>query len=394
MRAPDGAGRPDVDADRPPAPGLDTRRGRLTTPVFVPDATRGAIRSVPTPLLPRHGVEALLVSTAHLATSPGPTVVRSAGGIHDFIGWTAPVISDSGGFQAFSLTQQPGLGRVSAGGLSYRFSPKQKMRELTPRSCIEAQLRIGADVIYCLDYCMHPSAPESEHERSVDMTLRWARACRDAYDALLRSVPPERRPLLFAVVQGGPHRALRERCAAELVAMGFDGFGFGGYPVVDGHLVDEVFELPQLLPPGAVLHGLGIGMPESLVAAEAAGYGVFDCTLPTRNGRRGVVYTAMDTDAIGDGRRFYRVPDLTDERWRRERGPIDPGCDCLACTTVPAGYVSHLLHVKETLGGTLASLHNLRFYSRLVEHLRAAGAGGDAAAASAGDGLPSDDGGT
>jgi queuine tRNA-ribosyltransferase len=348
---------------------LATRQGTLRLPVFVPDATRAAVRGVPTSMLPGSGVEAIQVSTAHLAGHPGTSVVSALGGIRDFMGWAGPVVSDSGGFQVFSLmSSNRGLATVSDAGLSYRFSPKQRHRQLTPRSCIETQLRLGADIVYCLDYCTHPNAPAAEQDRSVELTLRWAAECRAVFDRLVADVPLPQRPLLFAVVQGGAAAARRARCAHVLAEIGFDGYGFGGYPVAGGRLVDEVSQVAELAPPGAVLHGLGIGTPENLVTAWRAGYEIFDCTLPTRNGRRGVVYTELDLDALA-GAGFYSVARMGDERWTRRRAPVDPGCDCEMCR-LPAGYIAHLFRLEEPLAGTLASLHNLRFYTRLTGALR------------------------
>ncbi|MGP4110533.1 tRNA-guanine transglycosylase [Streptomyces sp. 4N509B] len=359
------------------APGtVWTRRGSLPAPVFVPDATRGVVRGVPTPLFARQGVQAALVSTAHLAAQPGASVVSRLGGVHAFMGWQGPVISDSGGFQVFSLLgSNRSLAKVTDAGLSYRFSPKQKYRMLSPRSCVETQLRLGADIIYCLDYCTHPSAPDAEQDRGVELTLRWAAECRATFDRLVAELPPERRPLLFAVVQGGTSEARRRHCAEALAEMGFDGYGFGGYPIVDGRLVDEVALVAELVPEGSVLHGLGIGTPENVASAWRAGYDIFDCTLPTRNARRGVLYTHLDTEALAaardDGARFYRHARLDSERWVRSTDPVDPDCDCEMCTTLPAGYVAHLLRIEDPLAGVLGSLHNLRFYVRLTEALRA-----------------------
>src|SRR5262249_23096525 len=157
-------------------------------------------------------------------------------------------------------------------------STKQKLRQLTPKACIETQLRLGSDILYCLDYCTHPAAPADQQERSVELTLRWAAECRAVFDWLVADVAVEERPLLFAVMPGGPDRRLRTRCAQELAAIGFDGYGYGGYPIVDGRLVDEVELVAQLAPPGSVLHGLGIGTPENLVRAWRLGYQIFDCT--------------------------------------------------------------------------------------------------------------------
>lgn len=358
--------------------GMTTRRGDIAFPQFVPDATRAVVRGVPTGALTAHGVDTVLVSTAHLANQPGASVVKALGGIHRFMGWDGPIISDSGGFQVFSLlTGQKGLATVSDSGLSYRFSPKQRFRDLTPKSCIETQLRLGADIIYCLDYCTHPLAPLAEQERAVALTIRWATECRAAFDSAQASVAPEQRPKLFAVVQGGQHEELRARCANALVELGFDGYGFGGYPIAEGQLVEEVEMVADLLPRGSVLHGLGIGTPENLVAAWRSGYSIFDCTLPTRNARRGVLYTNLDEAAIASGaKKVGQIARLTEERWIRANGPVDPGCDCELCQRYPAGFLAHLFRIEDNLAHTLASAHNLRFYTRLVTALRARTAAG------------------
>lgn len=361
---------PRTTTPKPTPDTLTTRRGSLALPVFVPDATRAAVRSVPTSMLPGSGIEAVLVSTAHLSTQPGTSVVTTLGGVHDFMGWQGPIVSDSGGFQVFSLLSSGnGLASVSDAGLSYRFSPKQRHRQLTPRNCVETQLRLGSDIVYCLDYCTHPNAPAAEQDRSVELTLRWAAECRATFDRVVGDQPIGERPLLFAVIQGGSDPDRRARCAEALAEIGFDGYGFGGYPVVDGRLVDEVAQVAELAPAGSILHGLGIGTPENLVAAYRAGYGMFDCTLPTRNGRRGVVYTELDVDSLGEPG-FYRIARLGDEKWVRRRAQVDQHCDCEMCG-LPAGYVAHLFRLEEALAGTLASLHNLRFYTRLTEALRA-----------------------
>jgi queuine tRNA-ribosyltransferase len=350
---------------------LSTRRGDVSLPQFVPDATRAVVRGVPAGALPRTAVETILVSTAHLATQPGTSVVRALGGVHRFMGWSGPVISDSGGFQAFSLlTGQKGLATVSDAGLSYRFSPKQRFRDLTPKSCIETQLHLGADIVYCLDYCTHPLAPDAEQEKSVALTIRWAAECRAAFDRLVADTSPPQRPKLFAVVQGGQRADLRARCADALMDLGFDGYGFGGYPIAGGQLVDEVELTATLLPPGAVLHGLGIGTPESLVAAWRCGYSIFDCTLPTRNARRGVLYTELDTGSLAGDGKVSRIARMSDEKWVRAAGPVDPDCDCELCAGYSAGYLAHLFRVEDSLAHTLASLHNLRFYTRLTTALR------------------------
>jgi queuine tRNA-ribosyltransferase len=334
-------------------------------PVFVPDATRGVIRGVSSQQLSSAGVDAILVSTAHLAVQPGASVVGALGGIHRFCDWSGPIISDSGGFQAFSLLQGTGLGQVTSKGFRYRFDAGQKYRTLTPESCIRSQMRLGSDLLYCLDLCTHPKAPREDQERSVELTVRWAAECRRTFDRLVKDLDPPH-PQLFAVVQGGPFADLRARCAEQLAEIGFSGFGFGGYPVVDGQLVDEVHLLRELLP-GAILHGLGIGSPSNLIAAVEIGYQIFDCVLPTRNGRRGVLYRVREGGDPRDGAAIVR---LGDERWIRSNEPVDPTCDCEACTNYPAGYLAHLFRIDDRLSATLGSIHNLRYYARLMASLR------------------------
>lgn len=346
---------------------LVTRRSRIELPVFVPDATRAVVRGVSPPQLRESGVEALLVSTAHVAVHPGASVVKQGGGVHRFMSWDGPVISDSGGFQAYSLIAGgQGLASVSERGLRYRFSPKQRHRELTPSSCVTTQLSIGADLIYTLDLCADPRASREEHERSVDLTVRWARIGRRQLDE--STAGGDDAPLLFAAVQGGPFEDLRRRCVEELTEIGVDGFGFGGYPIVDGALVESVAMVGEMVA-GAPLHGLGIGTPDKVTAAWEAGYSIFDCVLPTRNGRRGVLYLDVDA-ATTPGARRTATANLLDERWIREQGPVDPTCRCLVCSTYSASYLAHLYRVEDALAGTLGSMHNLSFYRQVIDVLR------------------------
>lgn len=338
------------------------------SPVFVPDATRGVIRGVSSEQLRSVGVSSILVSTAHLVVQPGASVVSALGGIHRFADWDGPIISDSGGFQAFSLLQGTGLGQVTSKGFKYRFAPGQKYRTLTPESCIRSQMRLDSDLLYCLDWCTDPKADRALQEHSVELTVRWAKECKSTFDKLVRDLDPPH-PALFAVIQGGPFADLRARCAEQLAEIGFDGYGFGGYPVIDGEMVEQVALLPELLP-GAVLHGLGIGSPDNLLAAAAMGYRIFDCVLPTRNGRRGVLYRVRPDGDLRSGAAIVR---LGDERWVRSQEPVDPTCDCPACARYSAGYLAHLFRIDDRLASTLGSLHNLRYYMRLAEALRVDG---------------------
>jgi queuine tRNA-ribosyltransferase len=348
---------------------LDTRHGALALPAFLPDGTRGVVRTVDGEDLARSGVRAVMVNALHLGEPPGTAAVRASGGIHRFMGWDGPVVSDSGGFQAYSLQLAPGnLAKVTAEGFSYRLKPGARRRRLSAKRCVHQQLRLGSDVIFCLDECTHPDAAADVQRASVERTLGWARIGRATLEEDVARHGGDH-PLVFAVVQGGLDHDLRRRCAEGLLEIGFDGFGFGGWPIDDhGRLVDMVAGVAELLPSEVPKHALGIGRPENVVAAFRAGYTMFDCTLPTRNARRGVLYVFTGEPIAEDGA-FYRQLRLDGERFRRDARPIEEGCDCPTCGRFGRAYLSHLLRIGDALGLRLATMHNLRFYTRLMEAL-------------------------
>lgn len=362
---------------------LDTPHGLLHLPAFLPDATRAVVRSLDSEDLAACGVQGLMVSIFHLARQPGLTAVGALGGVHSLMNWKRPVATDSGGFQVYSLARSaPSRCRVSSRGFAYREGGARRFSLLSPEASIRLQYAAGADILMCLDHCTHPRAGAGEQRRSVDNTVRWAAACRGEFDRLLSSRPgpgATPRPLLFAVVQGGNDPDLRRECAGRLLEIGFDGYGFGGWPIDEaGGLVDAVHLVAQLIPAGAPLHGLGIGRPDNLVEAWRAGYRLFDCALPTRDARRGRLFAFAGggagptlADLAGPG--FYRTVNLGSDRLRRSRAPIEPGCDCPACRNYSLGYLHHLFAIGDSLAWRLATAHNLRFYARLTALLREAG---------------------
>ena len=340
---------------------LNTPHGALQLPAFLPDGTRGVVRTVDGEDLTSTGIRAVMVNSLHLGETPGMDTVRAIGGIHRFMGWDGPVASDSGGFQAYSLPAN--LASVSDEGFSYRLKPEAKKRLLSAERCVRQQLRLGSDVIFCLDECTHPDAPADTQRTSVERTLRWSKTGLET----ARRAGTE--ALVFGVVQGGNDPDLRRRCAEGLLELGFDGYGYGGWPIDDdGKLVEMVALVASLLPPEAPKHALGIGRPENVVAAFRAGWTMFDCTLPTRNARRGALYV-FTGDAIDTDGAFYRHLWLEQERYRRDARPVEDGCDCATCTRFTRAYLSHLLTIGDPLGLRLATMHNLRFYSRLMEKL-------------------------
>ncbi|HEY7294676.1 MAG TPA: tRNA guanosine(34) transglycosylase Tgt, partial [Dehalococcoidia bacterium] len=314
--------------------------------------------------------------------APGARLVKEAGGVHRFMDWDRPVLSDSGGFQVYSLIRQnPGAGVIRPNEVIFREPSTGERITLTPERVIQVQFQLGSDVMMCLDDCTSVDAPLEEQAASVDRTVRWARRCKAEFGKLVgssreRTRGDERRPLLFAVVQGGGSTELRRRCAHELAAIGFDGFGYGGWPVdADGNLLADVLGLvAESLPAGLPLHALGVGRPDHVVRAAALGYTIFDCSLPTRDARHHRLYAFRPHSERGPfrpGEPFYEAVHILDQRHANDFGPIDPTCDAPCCTRYSRAYLRHLFKVEDVTAERLASIHNLRFYVRLLEGLRA-----------------------
>lgn len=347
----------------------------MPVPTFIPDATRAVVRSIDSRDLESVSIRALMVNTLHLSTHPGVSTVASAGGVHKFMGWDRPVASDSGGFQVFSLiSEDPSLGSVTDRGFTYRTARGGEKQTLTPDKCIERQFKIGSDIMFCLDYCTHPDAPKQMQEESVRLTVAWARRCKETFTRQVeqRRLNPSDRPLLFAVVQGGEAPALRRACAEQLLEIGFDGYGYGGWPISpSGGLVDAVGLVAELVPDGLPRHALGIGKPENVVCGAGMGYTTFDAVIPTRDARHKRLYVAVDNFASLNlrGGEFYENLYIQDDKFVRDDRPVEEWCDCPCCTRYSRAYLHHLFSIGDTLALRLATMHNLRFYTRLSERL-------------------------
>ena len=348
----------------------DARRGRLATPhgvidtpAFMPVATYGAVRGVAPDELAALGAQVLLANTYHLHERPGEEVVAGLGGLHGFTGWRGPWLTDSGGFQVTSLAD---LLEIDEQGVSFRSPVDGRRRFLSPERAIAVQEALGADVAMVLDECRplaeDAGSAEARARAAADRTLRWAE----------RSLRARRRrdQALFGIVQGGGSPALRRASARATASLGFDGYAHGGLGLGEpreqrGELVAAAHaELPTAAP----RYLMGIGPPRDLLDAIAAGVDLFDCVIPTRNGRHGLLFTRAGLVRIRNA------------RFRADDAPIDPGCDCATCRGHSRAYLRHLLQVNEALGARLASLHNLRFTLRLLEDARAAIAAGRYAA--------------
>jgi queuine tRNA-ribosyltransferase len=360
---------------------IDLVHGRLDFPVYLPDATFGVVRSLDANDLLDCGVRALVMNSFHLMQKPGTTTIQSLGGLHRMSGWNLPIFTDSGGFQAYSLIRQnPKFGQMTERGLTFHPEGAERKFQLTPEKSVQLQIAYGADVVICLDDCTHVDASFDEQRLSVERTIKWAKRCKAEFIRLLeqKKVQEEKRPRLFAVVQGGGERALRQRCAESLLEIGFDGFGYGGWPLDgDGNLlVDILGYTRELIPDKFPMHALGVGHPYNVQACYELGYGIFDSAMPTRDARHGRIYIFKDPSEsasmeIAD--KWLDYVYIQDERHIKSAQPISPSCNCLCCRKYSLGYLSHLFRLGDTLFFRLATMHNLHFMNQLTERLRVSG---------------------
>ncbi len=351
---------------------LQTRKGVLETPFFMPDATRGTVRNVTPHEVMVTGISALVVNTYHLFLAPGEQLVAKAGGIHEFMKWPYPVLSDSGGYQVFSLIHKDkALGKITEEGAEFRVPTSGDKHLLTPERSIQIQFDLGVDMMVCLDDPRPNDVSYGEMRESVERTIRWAKRCKVEFEKQIheRGLTDENRPLLFGVVQGGKEKELRTECAKGLVEIGFDGYGFGGRHIDEaGNFMTEIVaHTASVIPKEAPRFALGVGKPEDIVRFHQVGWDMFDCVIPTREGRHGRLFVHLSDELIGD---FYQTINILNEQFKEDFTPIDKECDCETCQNYTRGYLRHLFSVGEPLALKLASVHNLRFYSRLLEQLR------------------------
>jgi len=328
-----------------------TPHGPLHTPAFMPVGTHGAVKALTPDQVAATGAEMILANTYHLALRPGEGLVAKLGGLHSFMRWPGPILTDSGGFQVFSLPKK----EISDKGVRFQNEVTGDAMELTPERSIEIQNALGADVIMAFDECTPYPADEKLAATGVRRTLAWMERCVKAHQR------PDQ--ALFGIVQGSVYENLRRRCADALVAMDLVGYAIGGVSVGEGHeLLCRITEFSApMLPEHKPRYLMGVGLPEDLVAAIGYGMDMFDCVIPTRFARSGVAFTARG-----------RIR-LTNRRYRRDAYPIDTSCDCMACAGGFArAYVHHLFAANEILSAILVSAHNVRFYERLVAQARAA----------------------
>ncbi len=352
---------------------LKLPNGKINFPAFLPDGTRGVVRALGADDLETVGTQALVMNTFHLMQKPGSSTVQALGGLHKMSAWKKPIMTDSGGFQAYSVIRTNSKnGSLTDKGISFKPEGSQRKYQLTPEKSIQLQINYGADIVVCLDDCTHVDDDASQQETSVKRTITWAKKSRQEFDKLLdeKNLEGDTAPKLFGVVQGGGDKDLRKQCAEELLEIGFDGYGFGGWPLDSkGSLLEDILGYTRsLIPSKLPVHALGVGHPEYVLRCHELGYEMFDSALPTRDARRGRLYTFNDSAGLfGDWFSYLYIYDL---KHIKSALPISEHCDCYTCQNYSRGYLYHLFKINDHLFHRLTTLHNLRFMSMLEDRMR------------------------
>jgi queuine tRNA-ribosyltransferase len=336
---------------------VTTARGAIKTPAFMPVGTQGSVKAVSPRELRELDAHIILGNTYHLFVRPGMDVMRHFGGIHNFISWTGPILTDSGGYQVFSLAK---LRKITEDGVAFQNHIDGSPCFLGPESAMEIQAVLGSDIAMVFDECPHAGCGYDYAARSLELTLRWARRSKDAAEK--HRAPNGGAQLVFGIVQGSTFPELRRQSAEALVQVGFDGYAVGGVSVgePEEQMLLAVENSEPFLPADKPRYTMGLGTPPQLVEMAARGVDMFDCVLPTRLARHGTAFTARGTVALKN------APHAMD------KGPIEEGCDCPACREFSRGYLRHLLKAEEHLGIRLVTLHNLHFYLSLMRRIREA----------------------
>ena len=332
-----------------------TPHGAALTPLFMPVATQATVKGLTPEEVAGAGGQVVLSNAYHLYLRPGVRTVDSLGGLHRFMSWNGPILTDSGGFQAFSLGA---LRKVDDSGIRFRSHHDGSEHHFTPELATMNQVGLGADIIMCFDQCIAYGASEAEVGRAMERTHRWAEECQRTH----RGSGAWPGQALFGIVQGGTFHHLRDESARAIAAIPFDGYAVGGLAVGENkeQLYGFTAQVTDQLPPDKPRYLMGVGSPEDLVEGVARGIDMFDCALPTRVARNGALFTP-------EGR-----IDVTKLLYAEQAGPVDEECDCYACVNYSAAYLRHLFRAREILGLRLASVHNLRFVLRLMERIRLA----------------------
>ena len=329
---------------------LTTARGTVDTPVYMPVGTQASVKAMDPRELIECGTQIILGNTYHLYIRPGLDIIRAAGGLHTFMNWEKPILTDSGGFQVFSLAK---IRKIKPHGVEFRSHLDGSPLFLGPKESMEIQRVLGSDIAMVFDECPAHDAPARDQRQAVERTIRWARECREQPRAAGQNV--------FGIIQGGNNAALREECAKAIVPMDFDGYAIGGVSV--GEPEPEMFQAVEMtvphLPANKARYAMGLGTPAQMIELVARGVDMFDCVLPTRVARNGTAYTRRGAAGIKGG------------QFKADFRPIEENCDCFACRHFTRAYLRHLLNVNEILGLRMLSVHNTHMYLKTMADARA-----------------------
>jgi queuine tRNA-ribosyltransferase len=351
---------------------LKTKSGEINSPFFMPDATRGFVKALSNQELEDLKMGPMVVNTYHLYLQPGMETVKKAKGVHKFMNWKKPLLSDSGGYQVFSLIHKnAGIGKITDAGAVFRSPIDGSRHVLTPEKSIQIQFDLGVDMMVVLDDPPPNHYSKEKIRKAVERTILWAKRCKAEYEKQIkkRKIKKKDRPLIFGVIQGGGHKDLRKYCAEKLIKINFDGYGFGARHLdAKGNFMGEILKFTaELIPKNSLRFALGIGTPKDIVKCANFGWDMFDCVIPTREGRHGRLFVWKSDELSGD---FYETININNSKHRKDFSPVDEKCDCFTCKNYTRAYLNHLFAVKESLALRLASVHNLKFYLELMEKIR------------------------
>lgn len=328
-------------------------RGVVETPAFMPVGTLGTVKGLRPEQVAETGAQILLGNTFHLWLRPGMEVIKAHGDLHDFMHWDKPILTDSGGFQVFSLS---GLRKVTEEGVKFQHPINGSRLFLSPEISMQVQYDLGSDIVMQFDECIGLPATDNEMQRAMELSLRWALRCKKEFERL------GNQNSLFGIVQGGTNRTLREKSAQGLKDIGFDGYAIGGLAV--GESKDVMYEalsyIPDLLPQDKPRYLMGVGRPEDIIEGVLNGIDMFDCVMPTRNARNAHLFTSEG------------VVRIRNAKYANDTSPLDPNCDCYTCRNFSKAYLHHLDKCGEILGAHLNTVHNLHYYQKLMQNIRQA----------------------
>jgi len=373
---------------------IQTPHGKIETPIFMPDATRGVIKHLSIQDLDNLGLGCLVANTLHLFLRPGTKLIKQVNGLHNFINWQKPILTDSGGYQVFSLIHKLPHLQASAGanstsicrcggengskgfindsGAIFRSPIDGAKLKMTPELSIKTQFALGVDMMVCFDDCPPNGYNDEMLTISVERTIKWARRCKREYDKQVKLLKNKKnKPLLFAVIQGGSNLKLRERCAKELNKIGFDGFGFGARHIDEsGNFLTEALEYTaDQIPENKLRFGLGIGMPEDIIRSIKMGWDMFDCVIPTREGRHGKLFfqKRLINKKVN---KFYDTINITNAKFAKDFSPINKYSKLAELRQYSKAYLNYLFKINEPLALRLASLNNLEFYLNIINEVK------------------------